>query len=216
MASFSAAVCAHVDRSEQANALSAALTAPIAWDDGSLGSNPNHDRAWQLAYETALQAGTDWCLVLEDDAQPIPELTQALPLLLQDLPDNGICSLYTGTGRPPHYQPRIAQAHSLAALGRATYLRHTYLLWGVAVAIRTAHIPDMLAFVTQFPELPYDYRIGEWLVARGMHCYYTTPSLVDHEDSTTLITHYDGQPRTEPRKAWSTGTPPMSGLHVDI
>lgn len=216
MRNFSAAVCGHVDREIEAFLLSIRVFGQLALDEGDRGSNVNHDIAWHKAYEHAVKNNNPWCLVLEDDTVIQPSFEQELPAILNKVPPDGICSLYTGTSRPPQYQERINQALSFASLGGATFLRHTYLLWGVAVAIPTNKVPDMLGFVQDFPKLPYDYRIGEWMVARGLACYYTVPSIVDHYDGPTLIDHPDKQLRTQPRKAWSVGSPLLNGLHVDL
>jgi hypothetical protein len=209
-------VVAHPDRQDQAFDLSDQLLCPVYWDQGHNDPNGTHDQAWDYLHGYAVRSGSEWCTLLEDDCQPIKDMTKTLSRVLTLVPEQGICSLYTGTGRPPQFQRRVQQAHTLATLSGATFIRHDYLLWGVGVSIRTDQIPDMLKHVARYPRLPYDFRIGQWLRANSMHCYYTTPSLVDHEDCPTLIQHVDGEPRTEPRKAWSLGAPSLNGVYVDL
>jgi hypothetical protein len=54
--------------------------------------------------------------------------------------------------------------------------------------------------------LPIDENIGQWSRRQGWPIAYTVPSLVDHADGPTLITHPDGAEREPGRVAWRTGT----------
>jgi hypothetical protein len=204
-------VCAHPARLGQARALLKTLPLAarvISYDNGTLGELGNHDRTWQAVYELAMEEGLDWCVVLEDDAEPIPGFTDYLPSVLDSVPSGGMVSLYTGTGRPPQYQPIIEHACSIAQHNGASWLRSKQykLLWGVAVAMPTHWIPDMLELVTE-DFSPYDFRLGRFAWRSNLPVFYTYPSMVDHADGPTLIDHQDGQPRIEARKAWSTGVP---------
>src|SRR5699024_1380331 len=88
-------------------------------------------------------------------------------------------------------------------------------LWGVAVALPTALVPEML-FGVRSIRAPYDEPLGIWLRMHGLACLYPSYSLVDHADRPTLIRDADGEPRVEPRRAWRIGEPQPNRLSVDL
>lgn len=195
---ISYAVVGHTSRQPQAEQLAQSLGATLALDDGSYGEGINHDRAWVAATTQE----SDWSVVLEDDAQPIPGFDAQLREALNSAP-TPIVSLYLGTSRPPQYQRRIKRA-----LAQETHwIISDELLHHVAVAIRTDLVGNMLHTV-ECSTLPADYRIGNWARQCDYPIAYTNPSLVEHADGPTVINHQDGQPRTEPRKAWRLGSRP--------
>ena len=171
----------------------------ICLDNTDLGCEVNHLRAWEW-----LGGGScPWSVVLEDDALPIPKFRLQLHSALQVAP-TPIVGLYLGQSRPPHWQPSIARAIAQTREADACFLRSRDLLHGVGYAIRTDLIPDLLDYVPHLirANIPIDEAISAWARDRALGISHTWPSLVDHRDEKTLITHHDGQPRTEPRKAW--------------
>ena len=175
------AVCGHVARREWALELSRSLSAPVALDDGSLGSLPNHDRAWSLAADQ----GHAWSLVLEDDAVLATDFVARATQALEAVPAIGAVSFYLGGGQPRPNTAREA-VHRAVRLG-ASWVRSPSAYWGVALALPTQHVHPMLQHV-QRSALPYDTRFGTYLCAYRMPCFYTVPSLVDHRDAPSLIT----------------------------
>lgn len=205
-------VCAHEARLDRAIELLKSLPVDrrvISVDNGTKGELRNHDDAWLAAYELAVEEELEWCVVLEDDAEPIWRMTEYLPQTLANVPEPGIVSLYTGTGRPPQFQAAVQAACDKAQHSGAAWLQSRRLLWGVAVAMPTAWVPTMLDYVG-LDMSPYDFRLGHYAAGYSLPVYYTYPSMVDHADGPTLIQHQDGQPRTEARKAWATGVPMMN------
>lgn len=207
-------VCAHPARMTEARRLLESLPVGrrvISLDPGHKGELRNHDDTWQATYEVAMEEGLDWCVVLEDDAEPIWRFAEYLPSVLANVPSEGIVSLYTGTGRPPQYQTIIESACDMAQHNGASWLKSRYhkVLWGVALAMPTGWVPGMLEYV-QDDKSPYDFRLGHYAQGARVPVYYTYPSMVDHADGPTLIQHQDGQPRTEPRRAWATGVPMLN------
>lgn len=193
---ISYAIVGHKERAHAAHKLSAQLGgARIALDNGEYGQGRNHDRAWAMAAET----DSEYCVVLEDDAEPIPNFLEQVHKALTVAPAP-IISLYLGTSRPPQYQ----QAIERALTHNACFITAGQLLHHVAVAIRTNLVADMLKGVGAHTT-PADYRIGAWAQHQGHRIAYTNPSLVEHGDAPTLIQHADMQPRLEPRRAWVTG-----------
>jgi len=171
----------------------------VCLDNTDLGCEVNHLRAWEW-----LGGGScPWSVVLEDDALPVPKFRLQLHSMLQVAP-TPIVGLYLGQSRPPHWQPSVARAIAQTREVDACFLRSRDLLHGVGYAIRTSLIPDLLNYVPNLirSNIPIDEAISAWARSRALGISHTWPSLVDHRDEKTLITHHDGQPRTEPRKAW--------------
>lgn len=175
---ISIAIMAHPRRRPQAAALYLALsetgfiTRPIAYDQ----KNDEWDTG-ERALRTGIKTGSDWHVVLQDDAILPPDFYDHVVNALSAVPVKSLVSLYTGTARP--FGKRVA-----AAVGKAQYcswLRFNMLLWGVGIAIPTAHITEVLDFVADRQEV-YDTRIG-WAYQRNrLPVFYTNPSLVDHDD----------------------------------
>lgn len=194
-------IMAHADREEQAIDLATELGAYVVWDGGmgrSRGENATGDRAWSCRF-----AGSDWVVVLQDDAIPVPNLRQHLQEGLAKAPRTCV-GLYVGTSYPRPSR-RVTQAVLEAQNVEASWLEHGDLLWGVGVAMPIEHIEPMLAFV-KGSGLPYDRRIGAYFRSIGLPVRYTFPSLVDHRDGLSLLNPVDG-PRELPRVAYSHGVP---------
>ena len=193
------AIVAHTLRGQAAHTLFDHTNAAyMAFDNGTWGCDGNHRRTWQWLNT---HINDDWGIVLEDDAQPVDGFREQLDLALAAVPPGiNIVSLYLGTGRPPTYQPLIANIINTDS----HYIISNRLLHAVAVAIRRPHIQPMLDWTDRHP-LPWDEAITDYAQRHGELIAYTNPSLVDHADEETLFTHPDHQPRTEPRKAWRLG-----------
>jgi GR25 family glycosyltransferase involved in LPS biosynthesis len=191
-------VVAHTARRQQAETLARTIAASyVSIDNGTLGAEANHRKVW----ETLIGKISDWCVVVEDDALPVPDFRAQLDEALTVSP-TPIVSLYLGRERPPHWQTRIEQAIHKAESVDACFITSNYLLHAVATAIRTPLLPSMLLHKTR---LPWDEHLTAWATKHGHRIAYTTPSLVDHADTDTLIAHRDGQPRTPGRVAWQYG-----------
>jgi hypothetical protein len=191
-------VMAHVDRADEASALAESLGGcDIAWDSALLayGETLNGDRAWALHDPSCA-----WHVVLQDDALPVDGFLEAVPQALAHA-GGTLVSLYVGGGRPYPLQVGAAVANAKRA-GRS-WLESAQLLWGVAVAMPTPLVPEFQRWGFR-QEGVYDKRLGRFAVTKGMRVRYTTPSLVDHADGPTLITHPWGPPTT-PRRARSLG-----------
>ncbi len=189
-------VVAHVSRIQSATRLADTVGAHLAVDDGTLGCEGNHKTV--LAHLATLDS--EWSVVLEDDAQPVDGFTDQLPMVLNAAPTN-LVSLYLGRQRPPQFQSRIASAVTQADTVGAHWLTSRHLMHAVAYAIRTTHIPNLLACHTTWP---IDQHITRWLTGRRMA--YCWPSIVNHLDGPTIAHHPDGHPRIPGRTAWRTGT----------
>jgi hypothetical protein len=167
-------------------------------DTGHLGAPSNHRMVWSVLSDL----DTEWTVVLEDDATPVPDFRAQLAAALDAAPAP-IVSAYLGRLRPPKFQALIGNALAEADSAGAHWITSTtQLLHGVAVAIKTDLVPDLLA---NFRVMPVDQAIGAWARSRDHRIAYTVPSLVDHADLPTLIQHADLKPRPPGRVAWRVG-----------
>jgi hypothetical protein len=172
-------IVAHADRKGMAEDLATKVAADyINIDDGTLGCNGNHLHVWDWL---ATNNPDEWSVVLEDDAIPVDGFREQLEQALKTAP-TPIVSLYLGTGRPPHWQPRVDLAINNANHADAHWIITKELIHAVAIAVRT----DLLPF-TDLPSKPIDDAISAWAQHHHHKVGYTWPSLVDHYDGPTLI-----------------------------
>lgn len=208
------AIVGHVSRAAMVEQLAGTVSADyVTMDDGTLGCEANHRKAWSWL---AANNTSSWSTVLEDDAVPVDDFTTQLDQALTAAP-TPIVSLYLGKLRPQNYQAKILVATQAANRTGAAWIITTDLLHAVGVCIRTQLIPSMLTHVaaTKFPS---DSAITDWAIIHEHEVAYTWPSLVDHADGPTTVTHThyavgqvlhrDDQPRTPGRIAWWHGTRP--------
>lgn len=201
---FTTAVVAHKTRQHYADTLADTLGAHICLDNGRLGCTRNHLQAWKWHAE---HTTTEWALVIEDDALPIPEFADQAAAALRAA-NTPIVSFYLGKQRPPQYQLGIAAAIADAAERDHAYIVADRAYHAVATAIRTNHIRPFLRIATlaHHSGLDIDEMLSEWMRYDGHLVSYTQPSLVDHRDETTIAKHRDQAPRPAGRVAWKVGT----------
>lgn len=170
-------------------------------DNGTLGCAANHRKVWEWLSKHSVRTNvrTEWCVVLEDDAEPVEGFREQLEQALTVAP-SPIVSLYLGTSRPKHWQLFVTDAVQRANQADASWLLGTHLLHCVGVAVRTELAPLMAEWSTHLDQPLDDHPVGDHMIA------YTNPSLVDHTDDTPVVLHPDGQPRDKPRKAHRAGT----------
>lgn len=154
----------------------------VVWDDGG-GSWDTGRRAW-LEHDP----DANWHLVLEDDAVVCRDLLPGVEKALELLPECSVASLYLGN------QGRGDLARAIPYHGDA-WIRGPHLIWGVAIAVPTASIADMVARCdrSSLEDKVYDARLGRYYQYYRNHwpAYFCWPSLVDHRDVPSLL---DGNP----------------------
>ncbi|MFG1794146.1 hypothetical protein [Nocardia sp. NPDC049149] len=197
---ISIAVVAHQARIVEATELARSLDAVISVDDGTLRAEGNHLQAWRMTAERE----SDYALVLEDDAQPVPGFVEQAELALAVAPEP-VVSFYTGMTRPKRWQERIAPAIAKADQAGSHWMVSTHVLHAVAVAIHVSLREDWLDFADG-SKLPIDERLTAWCLARDHKVAYSWPSLCNHADGPTLVRHANTGNTTGPRKAWRTGS----------
>lgn len=197
-------IVGHTTRLDMAETLAGKVGAEyVSIDDGTLGCEQNHRKVW-----THLAQHSDgWAITIEDDAQPIPNFRAHAQAALAAAP-TPIVSFYLG--HPDHWRRafpdrrrKLFKAGQEADATGAHWLTTQDILHGVAIALRTELITDMLTHIEQSP-LAIDYAIRNWCRTRGHTIAFTWPSLVDHHDGRSLIRRR--RPHTHPRKAWRTRT----------
>lgn len=155
---------------------------------------------WQTG-ERALKGGvvlgSDWHVVLQDDAILTPNFYDNLVGAIENVPTNVLISLYTGKVKP--LPQRVQLAIDQAEPG--DWLSHHMLMWGVGIALPSDHIEPLLDFVSDeiYTDTDYDIRVGMFYQRNRLPIYYTNPSLVDHDDEMGSLLAHDGT--AEPRKA---------------
>nr|DAL51408.1 MAG TPA_asm: glycosyltransferase family protein [Caudoviricetes sp.] len=184
-------VVGHHSRRIQAAALATSLQAHLLIDEGNNGANWNHRRALEWA-----AAQLSRVVVVEDDAEPVPNFLPQVEGWLQRCPDS-LVSFYLGTGRPPQYQMQIAERLIVADKTRADFIALPRLIHGVCYSVPRQQIERVLN--RWDTRKPADYAVGD---AYAGNVIYPCWSLVDHADGDPVEIHPDGSPRTERRRAW--------------
>ena len=184
-------VVGHHFRLCSAQRLAALLDAYLLVDDCEHGANWNHRRALAWAAEQSCRV-----VVLEDDALPVHGFTDKVADWLARFPDD-LCSFYLGTGRPPQYQPQIAERLIAADRTRSDFITLPQLIHGVCYSVPPQYLPKVLAHWDS--SKPADFALGD---AWGAPVVYPCWSLVDHADGEPVERHPDGEARAERRRAW--------------
>ena len=194
------AIIAHDKRQQMATRLCNTVGAEaIVWDNHNQGCEATHAKAWGY-----LQHATEpWVVFLEDDAVPVDFFREQLAQVLAAA-TTPIVSLYLGRGRPDQWQLPISSVIGT----EACFIRSDTLLSTVGYAVQTPLLRQMcsevlrLVYMRQI-ELPE--AMTRWAQHHGYRISYSRPSIVDHLDIKPVIDtadRYDGQERTELRKAW--------------
>ena len=184
-------VVGHHSRRTQAAALATSFQAHLLIDEGDNGANWNHRRALEWAAAQLCRV-----VVVEDDAEPVPNFLTQVEEWLQRYPDS-LVSFYLGTGRPPQYQMQIAERLIVADKTRADFITLPRLIHGVCYSVPRQQIERVLN--RWDTRKPADYAVGD---AYAGNVIYPCWSLVDHADGDPVESHPDGSPRTERRRAW--------------
>jgi hypothetical protein len=169
----------------------------IIWDELN-----NEWHTGERALKGGIVLGSDWHLVIQDDAVLTPHIYDNIEGLISALPVKSVVSLYTGKVRP--LQDRVIPAVQKAPNG--SFLSHYMMMWGVAILLPSDQIEAMLEFAADpmFREDKYDIRVGRFYYGNHLPIYYSMPSLVDHDDSIGSLIGNGGT--TAPRVAHRLAT----------
>lgn len=204
---ISIGVVAHVNREHLVDRLIGDVGIDvIRWDDGLpsvIGCADNHIRVLEGLNKYIHPALDKWCVVLEDDARPVPKFRQQLELALKEA-ETPLVGLYLGTGNlGGPTQRAIAPAVAQAEASESHWIRSRWFISAVGYAVRSMWLPALLSGISGVGG-PVDVRINEWSHRAGVETWYTQPSLVDHDDGQSLISAV-GVPMPK-RRAWRYGT----------
>lgn len=187
MSEFSIGVVAHVDRVQMAHELAEQVRPKLVNpDNGELGCAGNH--AHVLA---RLVSEPGWTVILEDDAVPLndfhADLEAVLDIASTELdPAIKVIGLYLGTGYPANWQQRMVDAIATDAC----FLVGPRLLHAVGYAVAPEVKADLSRWMNKSrrgPGMAPDEGISVWANAHQFKVAHTNPSLVDHQDTRTVI-----------------------------
>ena len=170
---ISVAIMAHPKRAAFVAELTDQLPeAEVVWD--------RHDDRWETGTRSllAFDPSADYHLVVQDDAIVCRDLVVGAEKAARAAGERPV-ALYTGRVRPSQ---RVIGPAVRSALRRGSpWISYRGPLWGVGLVIPTAHIPELVAWGNaNTRRANYDRRIEEFYTRRGIDCWYTVPSLVDH------------------------------------
>jgi hypothetical protein len=157
-------------------------------------------------------AKDEWCIVLEDDAIPVDDFREHAERALAKT-DAQLVGLYLGTGNPLGVvQAAVEPAVRAAEDSQSAWIVADWFLATVGYAVRSTLLPDLIADISERGG-PVDNRINEWTHAAGLQTWYTQPSLVDHEDNSSVLSSFTPYPRYAhrygARKQWNKRTVAM-------
>lgn len=187
---LSASIMAHPDRSALVADLRGLLDrdVPVHWDDEGPASG-NSDRVWRTARGGwgLAEPDADWHVLIQDDAVPCPDFLAGLERALAHVPPDATVSPYLGQGGAA---PRKWTAMGgLADQRGASFVVSESLMWGVAICLPVALIPDLIERADTMHRVPDDMRVAGWTKRRRGEVWYTWPSLVDHRPVPSITKH---------------------------
>lgn len=202
---ISVSIMAHPKRKAAAQALYDQLQQYLFSDVYIIWDELNSEwHTGKRALKGGIVLGSDWHVVIQDDALLTPNFYENIRTAIEALPVKTIFSLYTGTSRP--FKRRVSDA--VAKAGDGDWLQANQLFWGVGIVLPSDQIAPMLEFVENI-DLQYDNKVGEFYCQNGLPVYYCIPSLVNHDDEAgSLLGH--GVDNPEPRVAHKLATGPVT------
>lgn len=187
---LSVAVMAHPKRAEMVEDLLTRLDRPaeVVWDQ----VNDRHETG--LRSLLAADPSATHHLVVQDDALPCEDLVAGAERALSHVPAGHPVSFYVGRVRP--FRQAIERCVRAAGPG-TSWLRFAGPYWGPAIVVPTGDV-EALADWWAGPGSKiqnYDRRIARFYKRRGLDCFYSWPSLVDHRGDDSLAGHGKGSRR---------------------
>ncbi len=200
---LSCSIMAHPKRAAMVDELVGWLDRPVevVWDQ----VNDRHDTGARAM--AAFNPDCTHHMVVQDDVVPCRDLIAGAEAALVHTPGDVPVSLYLGSVRP--FQRLVVPA--LAEHGDSvSWMTMSGIYWGPAVILPTESIPPMLEWYRTSRVQNYDRRMSTWFARRGVRCWYSWPSLVEHRGDESL-SHQSGGVRRAHRSLGAT----ESALDVD-
>ena len=156
--------------------------ATVVWDE--------RENRWDTGRRSLLahDPDADRHIVIQDDALLCRGFLRAAKEALAHVPVENPVSFYTGKTRP--YGPAVTRAVRQARNADKNWLAMRGPIWGPAVALPVDAIEPMVAACDAYSDPRYDGRMTAYFAERGIACWYSLPSLVDHRvgpESPSLI-----------------------------
>lgn len=177
--SLSAVVMAHPARAERAEKLAAGLGVPIVWDQHG------------DVVETCLRAlqgydsGATHHLVLQDDVVACRDLLAGMAAACEVAGERPVSPYFGTYGKRMNSMDQLAHR---AERARAPWVESSGPRWGVAHAHPVVLLPNVIARYEQINSSCDDARLNAVYRQLGVSCWYTMPSLVDHDDDLPSLT----------------------------
>lgn len=180
------AVVSHPDRAEMGADLARELDGLLLMDGDDQGSARGCARMHTLALRTLAETSeSEWLVVLEEDAVPVPDFRAHAEAALAWAP-SPLVSFYLGTGTNWGVQHAITVALWTAKREGLAWLGADCLMSTVGYAVNRSVIVDLLTDIDATDdELPV--AITRSAQARDLAVHYTWPSLIDHRDGWSTI-----------------------------
>ena len=127
-------------------------------------------------------------MVIQDDALVAKDLVGGVKNLLRVVPSSNPVGLYVGRAKPRADEVRSLMARAVES--NASFMVHKGPWWGVGIVLPVPTIKDLLENYDRMKNVPnYDRRVARYYESKGLYCYYTVPSLVDHrvDDNPSLV-----------------------------
>jgi hypothetical protein len=187
---LSASIMAHPDRSALVDELRASLDRDVEVHYDPEGPpSGNGDRVWRVARAAweLHDPAADWHVLIQDDALVCRDFLAGLERALDYVPLDATVCPYLGKGGAagPSWERIADQAERMGA----SWVLSTRLMWGVAICLPTALIPDMIERANSMAGVPDDMRVSGWTKRRHGEVWYTWPSLVDHRPVPSITKH---------------------------
>jgi GR25 family glycosyltransferase involved in LPS biosynthesis len=207
------AVVSHPQRTEMAAELAAEVGGFVVTDTeckGGVGDYIGCARTHVAALRAMETFSiTDWVIVLEDDAIPVPDFRQHAAAALQHA-STPLVGFYLGTGTNPDVQHAIKLAIRAADAIGATWIQADCLMSTVGYAVHRDTVHRMLNAIESTTRSEVPIRVTRWAQRSSVGVDYTWPSLVDHRDGWSTIAHRSVKGRRAHRHGtaarWDTGT----------
>jgi len=176
MSTLRTAITSHPDRSELlADLCDQVDPYAVSIDIDGLGPWRNHRRSW----ETLIQSGTEWGLVLEDDVEVIEGFKPFVQKMAAEIDPCVLCLFCIDSPKR-----REAVENGLG------WLRFHYSTWGPAIMMPTTWAAEWLDWCERYVEedyTHYDTRLTWWLQEHQEPTWVPVPNLVEHRDVESLM-----------------------------
>jgi len=178
-------IMAHPKRAEWVETIQAQVpSATVVWDQ----INDRHDTGLRSIQAYSKDA-THHCVIQDDIILP-ERFERAVTEVCRWSPQNAPIGLYYGAkGQTNSAHGMAAQAAESAG---AVWIARKGPIWGPGIVYPTGDIEQLIKFFKNSAVENYDRRVMRYYQWKGVDCWYTYPSLVDHrgENNPSLSGHH--------------------------